>query len=66
MKALLEFLQGKKTYVTCAIIFALLFGAWQGWWKIPQEIYAGLMALALVFLRSGAKRDLEQHINETQ
>ena len=52
MNALLSFLSGKKTYLTLLAIGVLLFGSWQGWWKIPVEFYGGLAALALAFLRS--------------
>lgn len=51
--AWLDKLQGKKTYLTGLTIFILVFGTWQGWWKIDQEIYNGLMAALVVFLRMG-------------
>jgi hypothetical protein len=53
---MIEYLEGKKTYVTGAVIFALLFGNWQGWWKIPTEVYAGLLSLEMVFLRMGVSK----------
>ncbi|MGD0744145.1 MAG: hypothetical protein ABSA45_03225 [Verrucomicrobiota bacterium] len=53
MNTLLQFLSGKKTYVTTAAIGVLLFGTWQGWWTIPSEVYLALMAAALAFLRAG-------------
>ena len=56
MRALLDYLDGKKTYCACAVIGALLFGSWQGWWKIPPEVYTGLMAVAIAFLRLGVSK----------
>src|SRR5690349_7370272 len=46
-------LQGKKTHITCAVMLMMLFGSWQGWWKVPAEVMQGLNALALMFLRAG-------------
>ncbi len=60
MKALLEYLDGKKTYVIAAITLALLFGSWQGWWKLPTEVYAALMAVGLMFLRRGVAKGPDQ------
>jgi hypothetical protein len=48
-----QWLQGKKTYLTCLAVGMLLFGSWQKWWQLPPEIYAGLAALATAFLRAG-------------
>jgi hypothetical protein len=48
-----QWLQGKKTYLTCLVVGVLLFGSWQKWWQLPPEIYAGLAALATAFLRAG-------------
>ncbi|MGO8839463.1 MAG: hypothetical protein ACLP7I_12025 [Limisphaerales bacterium] len=53
MNTWLQFLSGKKTYLTITAIFVLLFGVWQAWWKVPNEVYVALMALALAFLRNG-------------
>jgi hypothetical protein len=54
--ALLTFLSGKKTYLTIGAIGVLLFGVWQGWWKVPDEVYLALMALALAFLRNSISK----------
>jgi len=48
-----QWLQGRKTYLTCLTVGVLLFGSWQKWWQLPPEIYAGLAALATAFLRAG-------------
>jgi len=48
-----QWLQGRKTYLTCLAAGVLLFGSWQKWWQLPPEIYAGLAALATAFLRAG-------------
>ena len=56
MKALLEFLDGRKTYLICLAAIVLLFGSWQKWWVIPPEIYGGLMAAAVAFLRAGVNK----------
>ena len=53
MNELLQFLSGKKTYLTVVTIGVLLFGTWQAWWTIPSDVYLALMALALAFLRNG-------------
>jgi hypothetical protein len=50
---LIQFLSGKKTYLTAIVAGVLLFGDWQHWWQMPDQVYDGLMALALVFLRAG-------------
>ncbi|HYG23368.1 MAG TPA: hypothetical protein VEH04_11345 [Verrucomicrobiae bacterium] len=56
MQNLITLLNGKKTYGTVAAVFGLLFGSWQGWWKVPDEIYAALFALALGFIRAGVNK----------
>ena len=48
-----QWLQGRKTYLTCLAVGVLLFGSWQKWWQLPPEMYAGLAALATAFLRAG-------------
>lgn len=53
----IQFLSGKKTYLTGLLALMLVFGSWQKWWNIPDQAYEALMALALIFLRAGvAKR----------
>lgn len=52
MKVLSQWLQGRKTYLTCLTAGVLLFGSWQRWWQLPAEIYAALLALATAFLRA--------------
>lgn len=56
MQPLLTYLDGKKTYYAAGLILALLFGTWQGWWKIPAEVYQALLAAALIFLRLGVAK----------
>ena len=56
LKAMLDWIDGRKTYLTCAGAGALLFGSWQGWWKLPPEIYGALMALAIACLRHGVEK----------
>jgi hypothetical protein len=51
-------LRGKTTYLTCATVLVLAFGAWQHWWKIPPEVCAVLGTLALAFLRAGVNREV--------
>lgn len=53
---IIEYLSGKKTYLTGGLALALLFGHWQGWWNIPQQVYEALMAMALIFLRAGVSK----------
>lgn len=56
MNTLIEFFSGKKTYLTTTALFVVLFGKWQGWWTVPEEVYVALLALALTFLRSGVNK----------
>jgi len=58
MNSLLQLIQGKKTYATCLVVVALLVGQWAKLWTIAPELYASLCALALMFLRSGIKREV--------
>lgn len=60
MNAIQNWFEGRKTYLTCLSIGALLFGSWQGWWQLPAEVYAGLLALATAFLRAGLTREMEE------
>ncbi len=46
-------LSGNKTHITVVVILILLFGSWQKWWVIPNEVYFALMAAAASFLRLG-------------
>ena len=48
----LDSISGYRTYITCLISLVLLICNWQGWLKLPGEIYSGLMFVALWFLRS--------------
>jgi hypothetical protein len=58
MNGIIDFLEGKKTYLT-AIVTAL-FGAAQALgYEIPQWIYAVLGALGLGTLRAGLNRKSE-------
>jgi hypothetical protein len=56
LNAFLGLLSGKKTYATVAVIGVLLFGVWQHWWQVPNEIYVALMAAAVAFLRAGVAK----------
>jgi len=53
---LLQFLSGKKTYLTTIAVGVLLFGQWQGWWKIDQSVYLALTAAAVAFLRAAVAK----------
>lgn len=53
---ILQLLSGKKTYLTTVAIVALLFGQWQGWWKIDPAVYTALTAAAIAFLRAGVSK----------
>lgn len=58
MKTIVDSIAGYKTYITLAIAGILLFGSWQGWWKMPPEIYGALAALATAFVRAGISREI--------
>lgn len=53
LNALLQFVSGKKTYLTSLATGVLLFGDWQHWWQIPDQVYLAMMAAAVAFLRAG-------------
>jgi hypothetical protein len=62
MENLLNWLSGRKTYIT-AFLFALFnFGASVGWWTPDSSVWEGinylLGALGFGFLRSGMKKDV--------
>ena len=61
---LLAFFNGKKTYLVSGVICALVFGVWQGWWKVPSEAYAALTAMAIMALRSGVAREIGSMTDE--
>lgn len=56
MKAILEFLSGKKTYVVAVLVAAL--GVCQGmeWFAVPDALYALLGAIGLGTLRAGVNK----------
>lgn len=56
VQQLLALVEGKKTYLTAGIAFALLFGQWQKWWVLPEEVYGALLTAALVFIRMGVNK----------
>ena len=60
MQGFIEFLQGKKTYIT-AILFGIFnFGYAMGWWALDNEIWIAVNSLlamfGLGFLRAGIKK----------
>jgi hypothetical protein len=63
MNALLTALQGRKTHLTSWLIILLVIGQWARLWIIPTEAYAGLLAMAFSFLRSGLARDTADAAN---
>lgn len=50
---LLKLLAGKKTYFTVGLLFLVIFGKWNNWWTVPEEVYVILLGAAMAFLRSG-------------
>lgn len=52
----LTWLDGKKTYVTCAALGLLMVASWQGWIKVPTEVSTALTATAIAFLRLGVSK----------
>jgi NADH:ubiquinone oxidoreductase subunit H len=57
MNELLGALKGKRTYLVCGLAAVLLFGGWQHWWVMPDEIEKALMFAALAFLRASVPSD---------
>lgn len=47
-----DFLRGKRTYLVCGVLGVLMFGSWQKWWVVPDELSKGLLAAGLFFLRA--------------
>ncbi len=56
MQEAMNWLSGKKTYLACGLGGVLMFGSWQKWWTLPPEIYAGMMAFAIAFLRNAVAK----------
>jgi hypothetical protein len=52
VKKIVEFLKGKKTYITSTVIFAVA-GLQAIGVEIPESVYALLGAMGLGFVRSG-------------
>lgn len=48
MKTLLDWLDGRKTYVAISFIWLTLFAYWQGWVKLPTEVAVPLTTAAIV------------------
>ena len=49
-------ISGYKTYITGAIIIALLILHWSKLLTLPPEVYGSLLALMLMFLRAGVSK----------
>ncbi|MCE5277213.1 MAG: hypothetical protein ABFD92_16920 [Planctomycetaceae bacterium] len=55
MKSILEWFEGKKTYITAAVTFVL--GGLQALGvEVPAWLYAVLASLGITFLRSGVEK----------
>lgn len=55
-----EFLRGKRTYLVCGVLGVLMFGSWQKWWVVPDELSKGLLAAGLFFLRAAVGQGQER------
>jgi len=57
MDKVLDFLNGKKTYIVAVLMFVNAGGISLGWWTLEQSavIDAFLLPLGLGFLRSAVK-----------
>jgi hypothetical protein len=60
MSKILEFLQGKKTYITATLFAVFNFGVAIGWWAPDNQIIllvnSLLAALGFGFLRAGVNK----------
>jgi len=60
MKKLIEFLQGKKTYIVAFLFGLFNFGYALGWWMLDNEIWLAINSLLTMlgfgFLRAGMKK----------
>jgi len=60
MQKILEFLNGKKTYITAALFAIFNFGQEVGWWAFDNQVWQianyVLGALGLAFLRAGVTK----------
>ena len=53
-------LLSSKTHLTALLIIGLLVCHWKGWLVLPAEAYAGLFALAMIFLRCAIAKAANQ------
>ena len=58
MNKFLNALPGCKTYIVAVLMGIAVFGVWQKWWVIPNDVYAGAVALLAVFIRAGITREI--------
>lgn len=59
MKEVLEFLDGRKTYIVAALGIIYIFGGDQGWWRLNEAI-AGMLGFGgIVTLRAGMKKEAQ-------
>lgn len=60
MNNLVNWLDGKKTYITAFLFAVFNFGASVGWWQLDSAVWEGinyvLAALGFGFMRSGVKK----------
>ncbi len=56
MKALLQLIDGRKTYIVTGLAVAYLFGASVGWWTVDERILGILGFGGLASLRSAVKK----------
>ena len=63
----MEWLQGKKTYITAILIAVYNVGIAVGWWTPDNQIIIAvnglLAALGFGFLRAGSKTDAKKTIS---
>jgi hypothetical protein len=55
----MNLLSGSKTNLTVLLIVVLLVCHWKQWLVLPTEAYAGLFALAMMFLRFAVSKASE-------
>ena len=60
MQGIIEFLTGKKTYITAFIFGVFNFGFALGWWTLDNSVWLAINSLLSMlgfgFLRAGVKK----------
>ena len=60
MQGLIDWLSGKKTYITAFLFGLFNFGIAMGWWTVDNQVWLGINSLLAMlgwgFLRAGVSK----------